>query len=120
MHVDPICERAREPTAILQDFRRGAHAWPGGVASVAAGTRIHGGRQSKAGWESDRRQRPRDGDEAILHRLTQRLQHAAWKLEELVEKQHAVVCETYFARTRSRSTADESRRRHRVMRGAKG
>ena len=45
---------------------------------------------------------PRDRDDAVLERLAQRFQHGAMELGELVEEQHAVVCEAHLAGTRAR------------------
>src|SRR6185369_4619778 len=47
----------------------------------------------------------RDGDEAVLHRLAQRLEHRAGKLEELVEKEDAVMRQAHLTGTRRRASA---------------
>src|SRR4051812_157317 len=59
-----------------------------------------------------------DCHEPILHRLPHHLERVAAKLRKLVEKQHAVMREAHFTRSRRSSAADETRGRDRVMRRA--
>ena len=46
--------------------------------------------------------RARDDDAPVLQRLTQRLERGARKLQQLVEKQHAVMREAHLARAAAR------------------
>jgi hypothetical protein len=43
----------------------------------------------------------------------------AWELEHLVKKQDAVVSQTYLARSRDRTSTNESGARDRMMRSSK-
>ncbi len=61
---------------------------------------------------------PRDGDDAVLERLAQRLEHRARELGQLVEQEHAAVRERHLARARARAAADDSRSRGAVVRRA--
>jgi hypothetical protein len=56
----------------------------------------------------------------LLERLSQRFEHAAAELGQLVEKEHAAVREAQLARPRHAAAADERDVRARVMRRAKG
>ena len=40
---------------------------------------------------------PRDGDETVLERLAQRLEHRPLELRQLVEEEHAPVSEAHLA-----------------------
>ena len=53
------------------------------------GTGVHGAHQHEVGRIGGLGADPGDGDEAVLQRLAQRLQHVAAVLRQLVQKQHA-------------------------------
>ena len=55
---------------------------------------------------------------SFLERLAEHFEDVAAELEHLVEKQHAVMGETDFARPRLRPAADQRGVRDRVMRRA--
>ena len=62
---------------------------------------------------------PGDRDDAVLDRLPERLEHGSRELGELVEKQHASVCEGDLARPRARAASDDGGHRHAVVRRPK-
>jgi len=55
----------------------------------------------------------------VLERLAQDLEGGAFELRQLVEKQHAVMRERDFARTRNRAASEQRDIRYRVVRRAK-
>jgi len=61
---------------------------------------------------------PGDRHASILERLAQRLQRVARELGELVEEQHAMICEHGLADAIGTGAADEARRAGRVVRSA--
>ena len=65
---------------------------PGSVAQGATAG-VHRGDQLEPGREDRRASGTRDGDPALLHRLTKRLEHVARELGQLVEEQDALISE---------------------------
>ena len=88
------------------------------LAGVAARARVHRGHEHEAAGKQRAASRPRDRHAAFLERLPHQVEHAALKLRQLVEKEHAVVGERDFARPRLRPAAHERRAGDRMMRRA--
>jgi hypothetical protein len=63
---------------------------------------------------------PRDGDDAVLERLPQRLEDGAGELRQLIHEENPEVRERDLAGTRARAAADDGGRRGAVMRRANG
>src|ERR1044072_7288901 len=109
MKVDAIEQWAGKPGAIPLDVVLRANAHARGIASEAARARVHRRDEHEASGVRDRCLRARDDDATVLERLTQGFERVTRKLEQLVEKQHALMRETDLARPRRRAAADESR-----------
>src|SRR6185437_6038632 len=89
------------------------------LAGVAAGAGIHRGDERKARGKGDAQRRARHHHTPILERLAERLERAPRKLEQLVEKEHAVVREADLSWPRNATAADESGGGDRVVRCTK-
>ena len=61
----------------------------------------------------------RDRNDAVLQRLSQRLEHGARELRQLVEEQHAAMRQRHLTRPRARPSAHDRRRGCAVMRRPK-
>ena len=99
-------------------LRAGARAC--GVTVIAAWAGVHGGDEHKFTRERDRAVHARDGHNAVLKRLAQRLHGAARKLRQLIQKQHAVVCEGDLAGAGDRPAARKPRAGDGMVRRAEG
>ena len=73
-----------------------------GIAREPARARVHRADEHEPGREVDSPCRARDRHVSFLERLAQDFEHAAMKLQHLVEKQDAVVGEAHLARARLR------------------
>ncbi len=91
----------------------------GRVPVVAARTWIDRADDQRRGGEPRAGASAGDAHAAVLQRLAQRLERAAAKLRQLVEKEHAVVREARLPGARHVAAADESGVRHRMVRGPK-
>ena len=60
----------------------------------------------------------RDGDDAVLEGLSERLEDGARELRQLVEEEHTVMREGDLAGTGIRASADDGRCRRAVVRSA--
>ena len=87
------------------DALRRAAALRRRVAARPARTEIHGRDELKARRERRTPGHPHDGDDAVLERLPQRLEHGPRELRELVEEQHAEMREARLAGSRPAATA---------------
>src|SRR5690348_8663738 len=119
VEIDPIDEWPRQACAVAKNVRRGARAALRRVAGAPARTGIHCADEREARRIADAPRRSGDDDVPILERLTHRIERVSWKLEHLVEKQHAQVRETDLTGTWRRAATDQSGRRDRVVRRAK-
>jgi hypothetical protein len=86
------------------------------IAGASASAGVHGGDKHEACRISDAVIGARDGDFAGFQRLAQRVENLGGKLRHLVEEQHAVMRQRYFARPRAQAAADQRRRRGGMMR----
>ena len=91
MQIDAVKQRAAELALVAGHLIGRAAAAAGGVAQVAARTGVHGGNELKARRKLALHRRARDADLPGLEWFAQRLQSAARKFGEFVQKQHAVV-----------------------------
>lgn len=107
LQVDAVEQRSRNAVHVLLHGAWGAGAFLGGMIIVAARAGVHRGDEHEAGGVVDGVARTRDGDVAVFERLAHDLEHLSRKFGELVEKQHAVVGQRYFARARVIAAADE-------------
>ena len=116
--VEAIDQGARDLVAVGGDARRRAGAVEPRVAAPAARTEVHGRDEP----EARREQRPStdacDGDDAVLERLPERLEHRARELRKLVEQQDTAMGEAHLPRSRDRAAAHDRRRRGSVVRCA--
>ena len=112
VNVDPIEQRSRDASAVTSHLFGRAMAFARVVTEIPARARIHRGNQGKARWKRNAERRARDGDATVLQWLTQRLERAAWKLQQLVEEQDAVMREANFARAWDAAAPDQSCRRN--------
>src|SRR5712691_1275890 len=107
LDIDPIQQRSREPAAVARDLVGRAAAPAAEMSQIPARTGIHCADQLEARRIFGLAGGARDGDAAGFERLAQRFEHPAVELRQLVQKQHAVVREGYFAGARVASSADQ-------------
>ena len=116
LDIDAIEQRAGHPALVAAHLVLAAAAGLAGVAVMPAGTRVHGRDQLEPGRELGLARGPGDHDATGLQRLAQHFEYPPVEFGQLVQEQHAVVSQRYFARGGSAATADQGRRRSRVMR----
>ncbi len=80
LQVDAVEQGSRELGAVAPQLPFVAEALARGVAAVAAGARVLGADEPKAGGESGRSVCPDDPDLPFLERLAQRLEDGAAEL----------------------------------------
>lgn len=97
VQVDAVEQRAGELGAVALDLLRGATAWVGDVAQVAAGAGVHGGDQLETRREAHPVVGPGDDDLAAFQGLAQDLENLPVELRQLVEKQHALMGQGDFS-----------------------
>src|SRR5262249_34848416 len=119
LDVDPVCERTRYSAPVARDALRRATAATGAIAAMPARAGIHGGDKLEARRELRLVRGARNRNSAGLERLSQRFQHVAVELRQLVEEQHTVMRERDFARARQGAAADQSGSRGAVVRRPK-
>ena len=95
--VEAVEQRPGDAPLVARDRRLGAGARPTAVAVVAAGARVHRRDEQDPRGERHRAAHARDRDRAGLERLTQSLECRWRELRELVEEEHAAVCERDLA-----------------------
>ena len=105
--VDPVEQRTGELLPVLVHTIGPAAAVATRIALEPARARIRGSDQGEPSRELDRAHRPGHDDAAILERLPQSLDRVATELGELVEEQHAVMCERYLAGPKVRCASSE-------------
>jgi hypothetical protein len=91
--VDAVEQRPRDASDVALNLRGRAAAFAHGVVPEAAGARVHRGGEHEGGREGQRHRGAADGDTPVFQRLAQNFQHRAVELGQLVEEEHAVVCE---------------------------
>ena len=102
--------RARETLARYAAILGGrARALDPRIAAAAAGAEVHRRDQPESRREQRTAAHPCDGDDAVLKRLPQRLEHRPRELRQLVEEEHATVREADLARAGDRASADHGR-----------
>src|ERR1700756_1029700 len=87
---------------------------------IAAGARVHGGRQHKTRWERQGHGGAGNADRTVFKRLGKYFQDVAGEFGQLVEKKQAVVGERNFSGTRDHAAADQPGVGDGVMRGTVG
>ena len=70
-------------------------------------------------WECERRPGTADGDDAILQRLAQHLQHIPRELRQFVKEQYAVVGKADFPRLRDSAPSNQTAGGYRMVRRTK-
>ena len=113
--IDAVHQRAGDLADITLDLHRRALALAA-RAEVAARARVHRGDEREICRKGQRRGGPRDGHLFVLHRLPQDLKHAAVKLREFVEKEHAEMCQRDLAGLWHRAATDQPGLRDGVVR----
>ena len=108
LQVDAVEQRSADLAHVLRALVVGAHTLLVWVAVVAAGARVHRGHEHKRGRVFGGIFRPGDADHAVLEWLSHHLEHAARELGQLVEEEHAVVCQRDLTGCGVRATAHES------------
>ena len=91
MDVDAVEQRPGNLRNVTLDHGRRAVALAGGVAEIAARTRIHRGGQHEARREGHRNGGASNGDGTVFQRLAHYFEHVALKFGQLVQEQHTVV-----------------------------
>ena len=120
LNVDAVEEGTRDLVHIALYLTGRADTLVVGVAIVTTRAGIHGGHEHERGGIGDIIFGAGDVDGAVLERLTQDLQHGAWKLGQLVTEEDTIVGQADFARLGILSATYECHRRDRVMGGAEG
>lgn len=87
---------------------------------MAAAAGVAGGDEREPGGEGEPGLRPDHRDEAVLERLTERLERVAPELGQFVQEQDSGVRQADFSGSGNRSAADQTRRGNAGMRAAKG
>jgi hypothetical protein len=111
VQVDAVNERAGNARLVIGRAARIGAAAAGvtGLAGMPAAARIHRRDQHEARRVGDPMVGARNRNLAGLERLAQRVERLRLEFRQLVEEQHAVVRERYFARPRMQSAADQRR-----------
>ena len=117
--IEPVEEGTRELLPVRREPLWRARALDSRIAAAAARAHVHGADELETRREDRVPADARDRDEAVLERLSQRLQNGARKLRQLVHEQHAAMGQGDLARPRARPSSDDRRRRRPVVRGAK-
>src|SRR5687767_996649 len=100
MQIDTIQQRSRQPRSISLDLILRTRARARRMAKIGAVAGVHRRDERESRWIGHDRRRASDHDAPVLQRLPERLERVARKLEQLVEKEDAVVSETHLAWTR--------------------
>ena len=79
------------------DLRVGTSAGVGRIAKIATRAGVHGSNKHKVCWIGSFATSTRDGDPAILQRLTEGFQNGARIFWELVKKEYTRACERDFS-----------------------
>ena len=98
--------------------RRSARAVEARVATTAARAEIHRRDEPESGREQRAATDARDGHDAVLEGLPERLEHRPRELRQLVQEKDAAMGEADLARPRDRPAADDRRCRRAVVRRA--
>jgi len=86
VNVDAIEQRSRDATAIALHCVRQASARVRRIAGETAWARVHGSGEHDARGIAQRDRGAAQGDESILQRLPQRLEHVAAEFRDLIEE----------------------------------
>ena len=117
--VEPVPQRPRDPPRVAIDLADRAPATIlGHRPGEPARARVHRSHELEACREGHDPAGPRDGDPALLQRLTERLEDVPIELGQLVEEKHALMGPRDLARGQGRSTTDHGRVGQRVVRRA--
>ncbi len=106
VEVNAVQDRPRNLFLVAGNGARGAGAVFGRVAKIAAGAGVLGRDEHEPRGKRRHTRDARHRDRALFERLAERLDHAAVKLREFVQKQNAAVRERHFARPRVRTPAE--------------
>src|SRR5215204_1131201 len=118
-HVDeevhPIEQRTRDSALVTFDLARSAPADPPPVPGVAAGAWVHRTKERNPRRIAERRGYPRDRHVPVLKGLAQGPEGCPAEFGQLVEEEHAVVCQRHFPGARVAPTACQPRSRYGVV-----
>src|SRR5205823_12055327 len=112
---ETVEERARELVPVGGEPLSGPPALGGRIAAGAARTQVHRRHELKARRKHGPPLDPGDADHAVFERLTQSLERRTRELRKLVEKEDAAVREARLTGARPRPSADDRRRRGRMV-----
>lgn len=114
--INAVEQRPGDAAVICAHLVCRAAAAPRRMAVPAAFARIHRTHKHEVCRKGLGPGNARDGDLAVLKRLTQHLKHILSKLRQLIEKQHAVVRKADLARAWDRSAAGHGSARNGMVR----
>src|SRR5438067_5057125 len=117
--IEPVKECARELVAVARQSLRGTRALDVRIATRSTGTQVHRSDELEGRREANIARGTGDADDTVLQRLPERLERRPLELRQLVEQPPAAMREAGLARTQTRPTTDDRRRRGAVMRSAK-
>src|SRR3989344_8452721 len=86
---------------------------------IPARAGIHGANHYESGRKSNASFGPRNIDETLFQRLTQRLYRPSFKLRKFVQKQNSPMAQGYFSRFGINPSANQSHVRRGVVRTPK-
>src|SRR5712691_8518967 len=107
LDIDTIEERPRKLVTVAYHLIGRAAAFTAEMSQVSAGTGVHCADQLESRGILGLARGARNGDAAGLERFAQRFEHLPVELRQLVQKQHAVVRQRYFAGARIAASADQ-------------
>src|SRR6266581_4390059 len=107
VQIDAVEQRPGDSLPIALHLKRAATAFALQVAKIAARTGIHRRNEHQLRGKSDATCRARHGDLPVFEWLAQYFQRRSLKLGQLIEKQHAVMCDAYFTGVRKRAAAEQ-------------
>jgi len=105
-HIDPVQQWARKVGGVVRDAFWLAPAAFDRIVSMTAATGVHRRDQLEPGRISIMTIGAGYDGTSGFQRLAERLQHAAWKFWQFIQKQHAIVGQGYFSRLRTHAAAD--------------
>src|SRR5262249_6242779 len=119
MEIDSVQQRSGDALPVTLHLARTAAAIALQIAKVTARTRIHCRYQHELARERNTAGSTRNRDPSVLQRLAHYFQGRAMKFRQFIEKQHAVMGDTYLARIWDRSSSEQADIANGVMWGTK-
>jgi hypothetical protein len=117
--IDAVEQRPRQLCLIFLGATGRATARPARLRQVAAAARVHRRDELDARREGHMPVGASDADPPGFERLTQRFERGSTELGQFVEKEHPLVSQGDFARSRADAAANQRRQRGRMVGVAK-